>query len=172
MVRGWRNVIRAALTRRGGRRSIAAMSNPTDARRRWMAVLARADAAAIAECLDGAPALPPHTRLRGPETGMVMVRGREGGAGAPFNLGEMTVTRCTVRAGGQVGHAYVAGRDHAHAELAARLDAALQDAALHDALAASVIAKLAAREQARRDALARRAAATRVQFFTLATMRG
>ena len=35
--------------------------------------------------------------LRGPETGLVMVRGRIGGGGAPFNLGEATVTRATVR---------------------------------------------------------------------------
>ena len=35
-----------------------------------------------------------------------------GGGGAAFNLGEMTVTRCTVRTEtGFVGHAYVAGRE-------------------------------------------------------------
>ncbi len=33
-----------------------------------------------------------------------MVRGRAGGGGSAFNLGEMTVTRCSVRiATGQVG---------------------------------------------------------------------
>ena len=57
-----------------------------------------------------------------------MVRGRAGGGGAPFNLGEMTATRCTVRTdGGFVGHAYVAGRDERLAELAALVDALLQD---------------------------------------------
>ena len=41
--------------------------------------------------------LPDYRVLRGPEAGLVMVRGRTGGGGAPFNLGEMTATRCTVR---------------------------------------------------------------------------
>jgi alpha-D-ribose 1-methylphosphonate 5-triphosphate synthase subunit PhnG len=140
-------------------------------RQHWMSVLARASADAIAMHLCGAPPLPPCVRLRGPETGLVMVRGRMGGAGAPFNLGEMTVTRCTVRAGAWVGHATVAGRDGRQAELAARLDAGLQDPALHADLLASVIAPLAAVQAQRRDGVARRAAATRVQFFTMATMR-
>ena len=69
--------------------------------------------------------------MRGPETGLVMVRGRAGGSGSPFNLGEMTVTRCTVQLGsGTAGHAYIAGRDERQAELAAVADALLQDPAL------------------------------------------
>ena len=141
-------------------------------RQHWMSVLARAGTDEIAALLTNVPALPAHVRLRGPEAGLVMLRGRAGGAGAAFNLGEMTVTRCTVRiADGQVGHAYVAGRDAMQAELAALLDAALQDPARHDALQAAVIAPLAARQLAARDPAARRAAATRVEFFTMATMR-
>ncbi len=140
-------------------------------RQRWMSVLARAERAAIEACLAEAAPLPPHTRLRGPEVGLVMLRGRAGGGGAAFNLGEMTVTRCTVRAEGVVGHATIAGRDTAKAELAARLDAALQTPTHAEALHRAVIAPLAAREAERRAALAARAAATRVDFFTLATMR-
>jgi len=141
-------------------------------RQRWMSVLARASAADIEERLAACPPLPTHIRLRGPETGLVMTRGRAGGGGAPFNLGEMTVTRCTVRnAGGQVGHSYVAGRDGRRAELAACVDAAMQDSSRSDALRREVIEPLAQAQQAARDAVARRAAATRVQFFTMATMR-
>ena len=74
--------------------------------------------------------------LRGPEAGLVMVRGRAGGGGAPFNLGEMTATRCTVRTeAGFVGHAYVAGRNERQAELAALADALLQDPAAADRIA-------------------------------------
>ena len=147
-------------------------SDPNAERRRWMSVLARAAAGDIEARLAGCPPLPAHIRLRGPETGLVMTRGRAGGGGAPFNLGEMTVTRCTVRnAGGQVGHAYVAGRDGRRAELAAAVDAAMQDAALAETLRRAVIEPLALAQQAARDATARRAAATRVQFFTMATMR-
>jgi alpha-D-ribose 1-methylphosphonate 5-triphosphate synthase subunit PhnG len=136
-----------------------------------MAVLARAERAAIERCLAGAPPLPPHTMLRGPDVGLVMARGRAGGGGAAFHFGEMTVTRCSVRAGGQIGHAFIAGRDGAKAELAARLDAALQDEATGALLYSLVIEPLQTLESQRREALAARAAATRVEFFTLATMR-
>jgi alpha-D-ribose 1-methylphosphonate 5-triphosphate synthase subunit PhnG len=143
----------------------------TAERRHWMGVLARASAEEIAARIEGLER-PPHTRLRGPETGLVMVRGRAGGDGAPFNLGEMTVTRCAVRlADGRIGHAYVAGRDARQAELAAMLDALLQDEARRPALQRAVIAPLAAAQAARREREARRAAATRVQFFTMTQMR-
>ncbi len=147
-------------------------SAETAARRRWMGVLARASADAIAQRVATLPPLPAHVRLRGPETGLVMVRGRQGGDGAPFNLGEMTVTRCSVRlSDGTVGHGYVAGRDARQAELAAVLDAALQDPARREALEAAVIAPLEAAQRAAAEADARKAAATRVQFFTMANMR-
>jgi alpha-D-ribose 1-methylphosphonate 5-triphosphate synthase subunit PhnG len=150
----------------------AAGSAPEAERRRWMGVLARASAAEIARLLPALPTLPAHHRLRGPETGLVMVRGRAGGNGAPFNLGEMTVTRCAVRLpDGRIGHAYVAGRDGRQAELAALLDAMLLDPAERPAIEAAVIAPLAAAQRARREETARRAAATRVQFFTMTQMR-
>ncbi len=137
-----------------------------------MGVLARATAGQIAARLEHAPALPPHRRLRGPEAGLVMVRGRQGGDGGPFNLGEMTVTRCSVRLEeGGLGHAYVAGRDLRQAELAALLDAALQLPALRGALMAAVVEPLAAMQAAAAATLARKAAATKVEFFTMANMR-
>lgn len=142
------------------------------ARQRWMSVLAKSPEERMRACLAGLAPLPGFSVLRGPEAGLVMLRGRAGGTGGRFNLGEMTVTRCTVRSEtGFVGHAYVAGRDAAQAELAARLDAALQDPALHDALERAVVAPLEAQQQAARETVRRKAAATRVQFFTMATMR-
>ncbi len=135
-----------------------------------MAVLARATADELAVAAEGR--LPAFIRLRGPEVGLVMLRGRAGGTGAPFNLGEATVARCTVRtADGWVGHAYCLGRDLRQAELAAALDAALQDPALTLELDAAVIQPLATAQAARRETLSLRAAATQVQFYTLATMR-
>jgi alpha-D-ribose 1-methylphosphonate 5-triphosphate synthase subunit PhnG len=151
------------------------MTIPAEAaeRRHWMSVLARASAAELEHHLAECPPLPKHLRLRGPETGLVMTRGRAGGGGAPFNLGEITVTRCTVRnPDGQVGHAYIAGRDARRAELAACIDAGMQDPTLREALRREVIEPLAAAQAAARQDNARRAAATRVQFFTMATMRG
>ena len=144
----------------------------TPPRKRWMAILARADAETLAAHLRGLGELPSYDILRGPEVGMVMVRGRAGGSGAPFNLGEMSVTRCTVRTGaGHVGHAYVAGRDERRAELAALGDALMQDAATADRVEAEVIAPLEAAQQAARDGRAAKAAATKVQFFSMRTMR-
>jgi len=148
--------------------------NPDEAlqqRQRWMAVLARAGLGALRAHLADAPALPPHTRLRGPEIGLVMLRGRMGGDGAPFNLSEATATRCTVEMEGRMGHATVLGRDLDQAELAAALDAALQSPALRGPLLAHVIEPLGAAQAEARARTARRAEATRVQFFTMATMR-
>jgi alpha-D-ribose 1-methylphosphonate 5-triphosphate synthase subunit PhnG len=135
-------------------------------RQRWMAVLARADGAALAEAA-GEFAGTPHHLLRPPETGMVMVRGRTGGSGHPFNLGEATVTRCTVQLGcGVLGHAYVLGRDGNKAALAALLDALLQTDA-HNQVAARVVEPLAAGQEAQGAARQTAAAATKVDFFTM-----
>lgn len=129
-----------------------------------MGLLARAAPDHLARLV---PDLPPHALLRAPEVGAVMVRGRQGGTGAPFNLGEMTVTRCAVRlACGTVGHAWVQGRDKGHARRAAVVDALLQTGGAAE-LAQAVLAPLAAEEGARRAATARKAGATRVEFFTL-----
>lgn len=103
---------------------------------------------------------------------MSMVRGRMGGGGGAFNLGEMTLARCSVRdEAGRVGHGYAAGRNPQLVELIARLDAALQDALLYPAYEQTVLVPLAQAEQARRDNLAAKAAATDVQFLTLSVMR-
>ncbi len=97
-------------------------------RQDWMAVLARASAAELEAASAGL--LPGYTVLRGPELGLVMLRGRAGGSGAAFNLGEATSVRCTVRSeAGLVGHAYCLGRELRRAELAAAIDAGLQDPA-------------------------------------------
>lgn len=142
---------------------------PHAARRRWMAVLARADATDLADRIGD---LPEYRLLRGPEAGLVMVRGRTGGGGAAFNLGEMTTTRCTVRTEcGFVGHAYVAGRNERLAELAALADALLQDPARHAKIMTQVVEPLAVQQQAIRDTTAAKAAATRVQFFAMRNMR-
>ncbi|MEJ0019944.1 MAG: phosphonate C-P lyase system protein PhnG [Acetobacteraceae bacterium] len=145
------------------------LDQPHAARQKWMAVLARAQADMLGERLGDPPA---YRVLRGPETGLVMVRGRTGGGGAPFNLGEMTATRCTIRTDdGFVGHAYIAGRNERLAELAALADALLQDPVRRPVLLAEVIEPLAQAQQAQREAVAAKAAATRVQFFAMQNMR-
>jgi alpha-D-ribose 1-methylphosphonate 5-triphosphate synthase subunit PhnG len=138
------------------------------ARRRWMSVLAQAPPAALEQAWRRLGEAPRYRIVRGPEVGLVMVRARAGSTGARFNLGEMTVTRCSVQlAGGTVGHAYVGGRDPRHAELAALLDALLQDPARWPRIDAGVVGPLADALEARRRERAGKAAATRVEFFTM-----
>lgn len=134
------------------------------ARKDWMGLLARARPDRLATLF---PDLPPHALLRSPEVGAVMAQGRTGGSGQPFNLGEMTVTRCSVRlADGTVGHAHVQGRSKDHAARAAVLDALLQSGAAA-ALEETVLTPLRADEIAARSLRAAKAAATKVEFFTL-----
>ena len=110
---------------------------------------------------------PAHEALRRPEAGTVMARGRAGGTGAPFNLGEVTVTRASVRlASGETGHGYAQGRDRAKAVAAALIDAMMQTEAA-PRLRRLVLEPLAAEMAAAAEARARKAAATKVEFFTM-----
>jgi len=137
-----------------------------------MAVLARAACPELEAAWETTAERPGHTWLRKPETGMSMIRARTGGNGQPFNLGEVTVTRCALKiADGTMGVAYIKGRAHRHAELAALFDALLQDETRHDEIEGRVIAPLERNGQERKATMQRKAAATRVDFFTMATGR-
>ncbi|WP_293425058.1 phosphonate C-P lyase system protein PhnG [Phreatobacter sp.] len=131
----------------------------------FMALAARATAAELAplEALAG----PGIRMLRAPEIGLVMVRGRIGGDGAPFNLGEATVTRAAVSlATGETGFGHVLGRDRDKARLAALADALWQAPSTREA-AENVFAPVRARLAAEATLAKTRAAATRVDFFTM-----
>ncbi len=133
-----------------------------------MAVLAEATCAEIASGLEAIDPLPAHRELRAPENGLVMVRGRIGGDGAPFNLGEATVSRavlCLVT--GEIGFGYVLGRDRSKARLIALCDALVQTSTYDTAVESSVVAPIRARLEAEREIDARRVAATKVEFFTM-----
>jgi alpha-D-ribose 1-methylphosphonate 5-triphosphate synthase subunit PhnG len=110
---------------------------------------------------------PDYTDVRKPEIGLVMLRGRMGGDGAPFNLGEATVSRAAVRINsGEVGVSYCLGRDLPRARLAAVLDALWQRGD-HDLIETVFVAPVAARLEEERAARAAKTEATRVDFFTL-----
>jgi alpha-D-ribose 1-methylphosphonate 5-triphosphate synthase subunit PhnG len=148
------------------------MDEERDARRRWMAVLARAPRDELERLWEAVADKPDLTPLKPAETGLVMVRARTGGSGAPFNLGEMTVTRCVLQAPGhELGHGYVAGRDLRHAELAAAFDAMLQSPSRRAELLAQVIEPLAAAQHARRARRWDAASRTQVEFLTMARER-
>ncbi|MNZ67995.1 Alpha-D-ribose 1-methylphosphonate 5-triphosphate synthase subunit PhnG [compost metagenome] len=110
----------------------------------------------------------PHTALRAPEIGLAMLRGRIGGNGQAFNLGEITMVRASVAlADGTLGHGYVAGRDRRHAELIALLDACAQKPEWAPRIERELLQPLEAELAARHAEASRKAAATRVDFFTL-----
>src|SRR5271156_3720939 len=136
-------------------------------RKAAMAVLAHSAASEIACRLDTI-APPAHENLREPENGLVMVRGRIGGDGAPFNLGETTVSRAAVRLStGEVGFGYTLGRDRQKARMIALCDALIQTADHADTVEAKVLAPLRAAMIAERNRKAAETAATRVDFYTL-----
>lgn len=133
-----------------------------------MAVLARAPGERLRALWDGTGLETEHQIVRGPETGLVTVRGRIGGGGSPFNVGEVTVTRATVKlAGGAVGHSYALGRDKEKSRIAALFDALWQDVSLQPKLATDVIEPLARELDDDDTQTKQQTAATRVDFFTM-----
>ena len=136
-------------------------------RKAAMAVLAHASGAEIAQRL-ASIALPAYEDMREAENGLVMVRGRIGGDGAPFNIGEATVSRAAVRlAGGEIGFGYTLGRDREKARMIALCDALVQSREFEAEVQARVIAPLRAAMLAGRNRKAEEAAATRVDFYTM-----
>jgi alpha-D-ribose 1-methylphosphonate 5-triphosphate synthase subunit PhnG len=132
-----------------------------------MGVLSHCPTAEIARHLDDV-AVPDHEQLRMPESGLVMLRGRIGGDGAPFNLGEATVSRAAVRLGsGEVGFGYALGRDGAKAQLIALCDALIQSPRYAATIETQVLPPLRARVVAERKRKAEETAATKVDFYTL-----
>lgn len=140
---------------------------PVKGRKRVMELLAKATGTELQTAwiaIENKPEIHP---VRGPESGLVMVRGRIGGGGDVFNLGEATVSRATIRLEtGEIGHGQLLGNDRERARLAAIFDAMGQRGefvGVVEALVASVEARIA--EEDRRHA--EEVAATRVDFFTM-----
>jgi alpha-D-ribose 1-methylphosphonate 5-triphosphate synthase subunit PhnG len=140
----------------------------TGPRRAAMALLAQAHTPELAQGLAAVADPLRYVELRPVATGLVMVRGRVGGDGAAFNLGEATVTRAAVRMEtGEVGFSYLMGRNHDKARLAAVCDALWQSERCRDAIERHVLAPIRVRLARERAQTREQAAATRVDFFTL-----
>jgi alpha-D-ribose 1-methylphosphonate 5-triphosphate synthase subunit PhnG len=137
-------------------------------RQYWMSLLSRSNASELKTYWDELSLDYSFTHLRKPEIGLVMVRARAGGKGQRFNLGEASVTRCSVKLEtGEIGHSYVTGRNKAHAELAAVFDALLQNEQMNDRLKACVITPIAQRLKEERRIREEKVASTKVDFFTM-----
>jgi alpha-D-ribose 1-methylphosphonate 5-triphosphate synthase subunit PhnG len=137
-------------------------------RRRCAGLLAGATLNEIRAAWDALADKPDAKPVRGPETGLVMVRGRIGGGGSPFNLGEATVTRATVAlASGTVGHAQALGTDKEKARLSAIFDALWQEEATRDFVETTILKTVETRLAQEDVQKAEETAATRVDFFTM-----
>ncbi|MEO9459812.1 MAG: phosphonate C-P lyase system protein PhnG [Lentilitoribacter sp.] len=140
-------------------------------RKKWMSLLAKAPSELLTttflDVLERYGLTPDYTWLRKPEIGGVMVQARAGATGAPFNFGEMTVTRCSLKLdNGHVGHAYVQGRDKDKAEKAAIIDAYMQGEQAH-IFASNILAPIENALLSARTTREQKAAKTKVDFFTL-----
>ena len=144
---------------------------PEDAnadRRRAMRAMAMASRDMLETAWNGMESPPDWTWLRKPESGLVMLRGRTGGDGSPFNLGEASVTRCAVTLeGGMTGFAWVMGRDGEKARLAALFDALWQTPDQRDLIERTVVTPALQALADQDDRLAEQTAATKVDFFTM-----
>lgn len=137
-------------------------------RQRWMSVLAHSRPDELIAHWQPLNLSPQFERIRAAETGLTQLQGRMGGTGKRFVMGDMTVTRAVIQLdGGVYGYSYVSGRNKAHAELCAVIDALLQMQGMDELLHKRVIAPLAALRQERRQQRAREVASSRVDFFTL-----
>ena len=137
-------------------------------RQAWLGLMATAQPDRLTALWQAAGMTPDYTMLRQPETGSVMVRGRAGSSGEAFNLGEMTVTRASLKlADGSIGHGWCQGRSRRQATIIALVDALMQGDAAPD-LDAAILTPLRDARAARHAAMAQRAAATKVDFFTMA----
>ena len=138
------------------------------ARKTRMSALADADGGELKRLWDALDVDPVCTFVRGPETGLVALRGRIGGGGSPFNFGEATATRVTVRLeNGAIGHSVMLGRDRKKVRLAAIIDALAQDPEFAGRIDAELIGPLQAGSKAADERRKAETAATRVNFFTM-----
>ncbi|MBZ8132031.1 phosphonate C-P lyase system protein PhnG [Afifella sp. IM 167] len=145
----------------------ATEARQAEARQAALRVLARAEADELATGLESIADRPEMETLRAPEFGLVMARGRIGGSGAPFNLGEVTVTRAALRLPtGEVGQGHVLGRDRRRAVLVATLDALWQSRPYRPAVE-RIVEKIRARLDAGEARKRTETAATKVNFFTM-----
>lgn len=105
--------------------------------------------------------------LRTPEIGSIMAQGRMGVTGDKFNIGEVTITRCSLKLNcGTIGHSYVQGRSKKKAEISALCDALMQTE-MSNEINKSIIIPLEKIKKDNKDKILSKAEATKVDFFTL-----
>ncbi|MGC1019579.1 phosphonate C-P lyase system protein PhnG [Pantoea agglomerans] len=143
------------------------MEQQTD-RQRWLSVLAHSSAALLETHWQALNLQPAFTLIRPAEIGLTRLQARMGATGKRFVMGDATVTRTVVQlSDGTLGYSYLLGRDKAHAERCALLDALLQQPETRQLLEEKIITPLAAWRDEQRQLRAREIASSKVDFFTL-----
>ena len=105
--------------------------------------------------------------LRKPEIGTVMVQGRIGATGDQFNVGEITVPRCSLKINGDiVGHGYSKGRNKDKVKIIALCDALSQTNEL-ESVRKLIINPLEIEASKNKKQEREKAEATKVDFFTM-----
>lgn len=144
------------------------MHHDTATRQHWMTVLAHCEPDSLAARIDALNIRADYDVIRAPETGLVQLQGRMGGTGERFFAGDATLTRAAVRLhNGTLGYSWVLGRNKAHAERCALIDALMQQPSHFQTLLETLITPLDADRSARIAARRAEINASRVDFFTL-----
>lgn len=144
------------------------MHHDTATRQHWMSVLAHSDPANLAAKMVALNITADYDVIRAPETGLVQLQGRMGGTGERFFAGDATLTRAAVRLhNGTLGYSWVLGRNKAHAERCALIDALMQQPSHFQTLLETLITPLDADRSAHIAARQAQINASRVDFFTL-----
>lgn len=137
-------------------------------REHWMSVMAKSSGQQLIALTDSFIKEADFKTIRAPEIGLVQVRGRMGGTGSRFNLGDTTITRCVVQSSaGHYGYAFIRGRDKDHALCAAKLDALMQEHPLKGVIDIQVIEPLQRQLRERQKRKQSETERTQVKFFTL-----
>ena len=136
-------------------------------RKSWMSLLATSNQSDLLNLWEQKKIKVNYVWLRTPEIGSIMAQGRMGVTGDKFNIGEVTITRCSLKLNcGTIGHSYVQGRSKKKAEISALCDALMQTK-LSKEINKNIIIPLEKIKKDNKDKILSKAEATKVDFFTL-----
>ena len=136
-------------------------------RKSWMSLLATSNKNDLLNLWEQKKININYEWLRTPEIGSIMAQGRMGVTGDKFNIGEVTITRCSLKLNcGTIGHSYVQGRSKKKAEISALCDALMQTE-MSKEINKSIIIPLEKIKKNNKDKILSKSEATKVDFFTL-----
>ena len=136
-------------------------------RKSWMSLLATSNQSDLLNLWEQKKIKVNYVWLRTPEIGSIMAQGRMGVTGDKFNIGEVTITRCSLKLNcGTIGHSYVQGRSKKKAEISALCDALMQTK-MSKEINKNIIIPLEKIKNNNKDKILSKAEATKVDFFTL-----